>query len=132
MDAETTRDLRARIAALEARVADLEADRAALRDLVVAMGGVLDRARPDEAAEDARAAPGPVPQDEADDAADPADLVDAVWDAFAFNADAYAFWHGERADLGGMAPAEAARTKRGAAKVRALLARLGDGADPGR
>jgi len=51
-------------------------------------------------------------------------LVDDVWARFAFNADAYAFWHNPHPDLDGRAPKEVARDRPGREAVRAVIRRL--------
>ena len=62
--------------------------------------------------------PTPLPTD------DGADLVDIVWDAFAFNADAYAFWHNPHPALGGKSPKDLAQDPTARIIVLQLIAEI--------
>ncbi len=51
-------------------------------------------------------------------------LIDVVWDAFAFNADAYAFWHTPHPALGNKAPKAVAQDKKAQVIIRQLIAQI--------
>jgi hypothetical protein len=112
-----------------ARLAVVEKNQAAILDCLASMSAALQKLADDVASAlptGSAIRPVKVPKKAAAiveaDSGPP--LIDVVWDAFEFNADAYAFWHYPHAALSGKSPKEVASDPASAAIIRDLIAEI--------